>query len=45
MSSALDKVLLIPTNTSCSSAITVVNAQHEEVLCGAFEIGVLRVTP
>lgn len=44
MSSALDKVLLIPTNASCSPAITVLNAQHEEVLCGAFEIGALRVT-
>lgn len=44
MSSALDKVLLIQTNTSCSSTITLLNAQHEEVLCGAFEMGGLRVT-
>lgn len=44
MSSALDKVLLIPTNASCSPAITLLNAQHEEVLCAAFEMGGSRVT-
>lgn len=38
MSNALDKVLLIQTNTSHFSAIIALNTHHEEVLCSAFTV-------